>query len=383
MDFFQPAEKGIFLERPNRFTMVCRLKGEKIRAYLPNPGRMWELLLPGATVYLERVDRGQDKMPYTAVAVDREGVPVWIHTHRANVLAQHLITMGKVPGLEGAEVVRREVQQGRSRFDFLLHRGREQILLEVKSCTLFGLEVTMFPDAVTARGRRHVEELSALEAENTKGGILFLVFWPRAKWFLPEFHTDPEFARALLAAREKIFIIPLAVGLRKDLSLAPKTRLLTIPWDTVEQEVKDRGSYLLILQLARDARVEIGQLGNVFFRKGYYIYIGSAQKNLTQRIQRHRRVLKKHFWHIDYLRAKAALQAVLPIRTQDDLECAIARSLRKISDWEIPHFGSSDCSCHSHLFGMTLDPRQSAPFISLLQYFRMDRLVPGLQKRKA
>lgn len=380
LKFFRHPEKATFLKRPNRFTLLCRRNGKVVKAYLPNPGRMWELLLPGATVYLERSPstkgKIKEKMPYTAVAIQKEDRPVMIHTHRTNDLANDLIGKDLIPGLEGAKVVRREIKKGRSRFDFLLQRGKEEIFLEVKSCTLFGRNVAMFPDAVTARGRRHMEELAGLVKGGVAGAVLFLIFWPRAKFFMPEYHTDLEFARALLDAREKISIIPLAVELQDDLSLTSRIRLLQIPWNIVEREARDRGSYMLILKLPREASLEVGKLGTIRFRKGYYFYIGSARRNLSQRIQRHRRMRKRLFWHVDFLRAIAEFHAALPIRTQDALECEMARAVKDISEWEVPRFGSSDCSCSSHLYGVLKDPLQSAEFISLLQYYRMDRLIP-------
>lgn len=366
--------KATFLGRPNRFTLVCRLRGKVVRAYLPNPGRMWELLLPGATLYLERVPSASDKMPYTAVAVQKEDQPVMVHTHRTNDLANDLIEKSLIPGLEGAEVVQREIKKGRSRFDFLLRRGKEEIFLEVKSCTLFGKKIAMFPDAVTVRGKRHVEELAGLSKRGAAGAVLFLVFWPRAKFFMPEYHTDLEFARALLAARKKISIIPLAVELQADLSLTSRVQILDVPWKIVEKEAKDSGSYILILRLPEESDIQIGSLGEIKFRKGYYLYVGSARRNLSSRIERHHRMRKRLFWHVDFLRAVAAFHLALPIRTQDVLECEIARAVKETAEWEIPGFGSSDCSCSSHLYGMVKDPLQSSEFISLLQYYRMDRL---------
>jgi len=143
----------------------------------------------------------------------------------------------------------------------------------------------------------------------------------------------------------------------------------------VVREARDRGSYLLILRLPKKVSREIGKLGEVVFKEGYYIYVGSARKNLSGRIQRHKRLQKKLFWHIDYLRAIAEFHAALPVRTEDRLECEIAHAVKGIADWEVPRFGSSDCSCNSHLFGMLKDPLQSVAFISLLTYFGADRLI--------
>jgi len=153
-----------------------------------------------------------------------------------------------------------------------------------------------------------------------------------------------------------------------------KVRTLRVPMEIMEKKVRDRGSYLLILRLPEKIRIEVGKLGEVAFKEGYYIY-WLSKKNLAMRIQRHKRRQKKCFWHIDYLRAIAEFHIAIPIRTEECLECEVAHSVKSIADWEVARFGSSDCRCSSHLLGMLKDPLQSSEFISLLNYFRADRPV--------
>ena len=374
MNFFGPTEKAIFINRPNRFVVVCSFNGKTIKAFLPNPGRLWELLLPGAVLYLEKSFQPGRKLPYTVVAIEREGRPVMAHTHRTNDLVEHLLRKGMIPGLEGTEITRREVQHGNSRFDFLLKRRKEEVYLEVKSCTLFGKSIAMFPDAVTARGKKHVEELAEMKDHGKSGAVVFLICWPKARFFMPDYHTDLEFSKTLLAVKDKVNFLPVRLEINPDLSLTSKVRMLEIPWDVLQKEMDDRGSYILILRLRGEKTLNIGKLGRVKFKAGYYLYAGSALKNLTQRLERHKRERKKLFWHIDYLRAHAEVHLALPIRASDPLECKLADALEKISDWQVPNFGCSDCSCGSHLFGMRKDPIHTPEFVSLLQYFRMDRL---------
>jgi sugar fermentation stimulation protein A len=310
------------------------------------------------------------------VAVEREGEKVVLHTHKTNDVARHLIEKSSVPGLEGYEVVKNEVAVGHSRFDFLLRKGKKYLLLEVKSCTLFSKRMAMFPDAVTARGARHLRELALLSDSGTACAVLFLIHWPRAECFLPDFHTDLEFARTMLDVRDKVSFFPMAVRWQKDLSLkASESRLLTIPLRILERELHDRGSYLLILRLASETRLKVGGLGEIDFNRGYYVYVGSAMKNLTRRIERHRRLRKNFHWHIDYLRDSSEFLAALPVRSEDDLECEMAAGMGDVADWTVPGFGSSDCSCPSHLFGFEAHPLNLAPFHHLLQHFRMERLI--------
>ena len=373
---FKNRLQARFLSRPNRFLIRCRWKGRILPAFLPNPGRLQELLLPGRIVHLVREEESSSrKTRYTAVAVDRDRHPVMLHTHCTNEVARYLLQERKIPGLEDAGIVRSEIPVGRSRFDFLLKEGSQNILLEVKSCTLVGERVAMFPDAVTQRGARHLKELAKISEEGVRTVILFIVHWPLAKVFMPDFHTDLSFSQTLLRVRDRVKVIAVSVRWGQDLSLSPKIRVLNVPWSAIEKEAKDRGSYLLILNLKKNRKIDIGKLGKIHFRKGFYIYVGSAMANLSKRMERHRRLRKRHHWHIDELRAVAEFHSALAIRSSDRLECEIAEAVSGIAGWSVPRFGSTDCMCQTHLFGMASDPIQSEDFQKLLQYFRMDRLV--------
>jgi sugar fermentation stimulation protein A len=375
MKLFRNIISATFRARPNRFIVECTRRGRPVMAYLPNPGRLRELLLPGRKLYLVKqpVDPERE-ITYMAVAVERDGRPIMLHTHQNNFVARHLIEHNRIPGLEGAVVVKAEHTIGNSRFDFLLRKGGRDVVLEVKSCTLFGRRIAMFPDAITERGRKHLLELASLSSQGMDAAVLFLVHAPSPVYFMPDYHTDLEFSRALVSVKDNVMVKAVSVEWKKDLILGNRTRELAIPWELIEREAHDSGCYMVIMQLTRDRRLKIGSLGTVRFRKGFYLYTGSAKNNLTQRIARHRSRRKKLFWHIDHLREHADSFAALPVRASVDLECELADVLRGISSWVIPGFGSSDCSCESHLFGMVEDPLRALPFIEMLQYFRIDRL---------
>ncbi len=378
--FFSPSpsspaiHKGAFLDRPNRFIVHCTVNRKTVRAYLPNPGRLWELFFPGAVLSLVKHNEPSERSTdYTVVAVERDGIPIMLHTHANNLVAQQLIEQGRIPGLEGATILRPEITIGHSRFDFLVSRDGEEIVVEIKSCTLVGNHIAMFPDAVTARGTKHLLELAGLARKGLKAAVVFLIHWHRAEYFMPEHHTDLEFSRTLLSIKDSVMVRAVSVEWNPGMLLGA-ARDLVIPWDLVAKEAHDCGSYILIIRLKRDREITIGGLVEVKFRKGYYLYVGSAKANLTKRIERHKRLIKNYHWHIDYLRAAADFHAVLPVRSSDDLECEIAVALGKIADWRIPDFGSSDCDCKTHLFGMNEDPVHTRSFVELLLYFRMDRL---------
>ncbi len=370
--------KARFLSRPNRFLVRCeRDDGRPVSAFLPNPGRLWELLLPGATLYVHRPKERDGRLAmrktrHTVLAVERNGRPIFLHTHETNHAARYLIENDLIQPLKGSRVLEAEVPVGRSRFDFLLSRNGKELYLEVKSCTLFGNGIAMFPDAVTSRGRRHLLELAEMSRRRVRTAVLFLVHYPEVEWFMPDFHTDLDFSTALLQVRGDVEVIPAAVSWRDGLTLAPReAKILTIPWDYLEREVKDRGSYVLLLELNRRTRLRPGGLPAGIFPRGYYVYVGSAMANLSQRLARHRRRDKNPHWHIDYLTAKADRVLSLPVRSSQRLECAIADAFSSVLGPGPTGFGSSDCSCPTHLFFSRTNPLESPAFHDLLQGFRM------------
>ncbi|MEM2856576.1 MAG: GIY-YIG nuclease family protein [Candidatus Nitrosocaldaceae archaeon] len=103
-------------------------------------------------------------------------------------------------------------------------------------------------------------------------------------------------------------------------------------------------TYLLIIKINDEHRIKIGSLGSIYFRKGYYLYIGSAKRGLMNRIDRHLKSSKRLHWHIDYL--TTSYRPIKVFLSEID-ECTIASMLNANY---INRFGSSDCKCNSHLF---------------------------------
>lgn len=371
----QHIEKGRFIDRPNRFIAHIAMGEHRVTCHMPNPGRMWELLFPGVTMYIRRASQPGRKTDYDVIGIERDGVPILLDTQYNNDTAARLIEAHAVPGWEDWDLVRREVTVGDSRFDMLLQRGEEKFYVEVKSCTLFSRDGAMFPDAVTERGRKHILELAAMHDQGMKTGVLFLVHWDRATWFLPDYHTDPAFATAFYEAAPKLDWKALALRWDSSFTVPQPARLLTYPQHILARENHDAGDYLVVLQTKEDQDLVIGAKGVRHFPKGYYVYTGSAKKNLAARLARHQRKRKKMHWHIDYLRQHTDVVAVLPIRTQDDLEHELAHAIDAIADWHVDAFGCTDCECQSHLFGFAENPIHTQAFMQVVEDFRMNRLV--------
>lgn len=114
----------------------------------------------------------------------------------------------------------------------------------------------------------------------------------------------------------------------------------------------DSGIYSLIIRLEKDQSIRIGRSGKINFKKGFYIYTGSALNGLKARIERHRNKNKRLFWHIDYLLSSryAKLCEVIAIRTDKKFECKLNSIISSLPNAQpIKKFGCSDCSCRSHL----------------------------------
>jgi sugar fermentation stimulation protein A len=198
-----------FVERPNRFVVRCELDlgGTMVEAHLPDPGRLTDLLVPGRRVWLRRVRRPHRKLQWSAVLVETLGGKglVSVDTAMPNRLIGRGLELGALEELSGWQLSRREWSWRNSRFDFLLRRpGRVQkLVLEVKSVTLVHCGVGLFPDAVTARGARHVAELAILaRRRGWRAAIMFVVQRADARRVVAAADVDPDFALALERARE-------------------------------------------------------------------------------------------------------------------------------------------------------------------------------------
>jgi sugar fermentation stimulation protein A len=179
--------------------------GSQVLAHLADPGRLRELLVPGAALRLRPVPPSATRRTrYTVVLVRSPEPPrawVCVETLRANRLAEELLSAGRVRGIGRGWTLRREVQRGNSRFDFLLRRENgDEMLVEVKSVTLVEHGLALFPDAPTVRGARHVSELEQAVRSGTRAAVLFVVQRDDACAVAPHAGIDPKFTRTLQSA---------------------------------------------------------------------------------------------------------------------------------------------------------------------------------------
>ena len=110
-----------------------------------------------------------------------------------------------------------------------------------------------------------------------------------------------------------------------------------------------KGCYCLIINLDDSSKIKIGKLGRVDFKKGYYVYVGSAMNYLESRLKRHLSNKKKFHWHIDYLLKKATITDIIYNESKRKIECDLSQYISSRT-CGIEGFGCSDCECKSHLY---------------------------------
>lgn len=180
-----------FLRRINRFK-VETVEGKF--CHLHDPGRLYELLIPGSALYGFSKNKGLEcEIVYTKYGDEY----ILINSRYHSEIAGEIIAGGYLE--KNFKIIRKEVPYGSNRFDFLLELNGKEYYMEVKGCTLLDGFVAKFPDAPTFRGREHLKKLIELRKLGFGAGLLFLIFRD-AKFFMPNFSTDPYFYSAFKEA---------------------------------------------------------------------------------------------------------------------------------------------------------------------------------------
>jgi len=191
---------GVYTRRLNRFLTLVSLNGRAVLCFLPNPGRMEELLVPRVKVVLREAEGKHRKTRYELLAVYQDDLLVSVDTRIPNRLLFEAFKERRLDPFSHYDVIKPEYVYGQSRFDFLLRNNVERCLIEAKSCTLVRRGVALFPDAPTLRGRRHVSELARARREGYRACVIFIIQRTDVDAFSPNDVTDPAFGAALRKA---------------------------------------------------------------------------------------------------------------------------------------------------------------------------------------
>lgn len=190
---------AVFLQRPNRFIAQVLLHGQEETVHVKNTGRCKELLVPGAKVYLEKGKNPARKTAWDLIAVEKGDRLINMDSQLPNKVAEEWLAQG---GLGQFSQLLREQTWGASRLDFCLKDARRTKYVEVKGVTLEEGGKVYFPDAPTARGTKHLEELTRIRREGMEAAVLFVVQMDGVTAFSPNDATDPAFGDALRRAKD-------------------------------------------------------------------------------------------------------------------------------------------------------------------------------------
>lgn len=203
MRFADPLIPGSLRRRYKRFLAdVALAGGEVVTAHCANPGSMLGLDKPGSRVWLSPARNPKRKLKYSWELIEVDGRLVGINTQHPNAIVAQAIVEGRVPELTGYAGLRREVRYGRnSRVDIVLEdSGLPPCYVEVKNVHLKRTGPAEFPDAVTARGTKHLGELTQVVADGGRAVMFYLVQRMDCETFTIAADIDPVYGAALSAA---------------------------------------------------------------------------------------------------------------------------------------------------------------------------------------
>ena len=190
-----------FIRRPNRFEAYVNLKGKEIVVHVPNTGRCKEILILGSKVLLREETNPSRKTLYDLIAVYKDNKIINIDSQIPNKVVDEALKDKRIQQLVRYNIIQREKTFGKSRFDFKLSNNMgEEYYLEVKGVTFEVDGKTMFPDAPTQRGKKHLLELIEAKKMGFGTGVLFLIQMSNVDNFSPYDDMDGAFGDALRLA---------------------------------------------------------------------------------------------------------------------------------------------------------------------------------------
>jgi len=196
---YERISKGTFLERPNRFIAYAELAGKTEVIHVKNTGRCAELLIPGASIYVQESDNPARKTKWDLIGVEKGSRMINMDSQVPNLVVKEWIESGHLTS--DIRMVRPETAYGNSRFDLYVETGSSRIFIEVKGVTLEEEGVVRFPDAPSDRAVKHLQELEKAVREGYEAYVFFVIQMKGVRYFTPNMDTHPAFCEALKSAK--------------------------------------------------------------------------------------------------------------------------------------------------------------------------------------
>lgn len=201
MKFASSLVKGKLIQRYKRFLADVELEdGRIITAHCAYSGSMIGLKDPGSTVYIQPISTG--KLGFRWELIEVNNTLVSVNTMHPNKIAEEALTNKLIPAFAGYDVIRREVKYGNaSRIDLLLESPNlPPCYVEVKTAALVRSEHAEFPDAVTERGTKHLNELMMMVQQGNRAAMLYIALRDDCKTFKLASDIDPEYTKTAAIA---------------------------------------------------------------------------------------------------------------------------------------------------------------------------------------
>ena len=202
MNFENKLISGLFVKRYKRFFVDIKINNKIITAHCPNTGSMYGLLKKGNKVWISKSNNPNRKLKYTLEIIEDKNSKVGVNTHSTNKIVHHALQNNLIDEFDNVSEIKTEIKFGlNTRFDFLVSNKKQKAFIEVKNVTLSrDKALAEFPDAVTTRGLKHINELIKASKENYKVFILYLIQRNDCKSFTIAKDIDPNYANALSKA---------------------------------------------------------------------------------------------------------------------------------------------------------------------------------------
>ena len=205
MNFENKLIPGQFIKRYKRFFVDVKIKDKTITAHCPNTGSMYGLLKKGNKVWVNKSDNPNRKLKYTLQIIEDKKSKVGVNTHLTNKIVYHALENNLIKEFDKKIEIKPETKFGtNTRFDFLITQKKFKAFIEVKNVTLSRIKnLAEFPDAITSRGLKHINELLKASNMGYKIFILYLIQRDDCKLFKIAEDVDPEYSNSLIKAVKK------------------------------------------------------------------------------------------------------------------------------------------------------------------------------------